>query len=971
MGGGQSLGCKIIDSGNQPDPNSPFTRNTKMFEIIRNSQCTEYTKDEITGLISNTDFVKYLNDSGGFKVPNICFENDQFFGSGKSIKGHQKSYTEQFCNNISNSDDVDYFKFPQDSNFRIFLYGIDPSDIHESFKTYEWGSVSQIAPNQTKAEITRNVLYIAGAFLGVALKSVISTGSEGIYLALKNTATGAGSDAGSASASTATDTAANTSADVGADVGADAGAEAGVDTAVTIATAEAVGEEAIVAASAFGPEGTFVAAAVVLTIVLITALTGFATDVTTANCSYNDKQKPTLVADEVHVGGACCRGQCAIAGTRTACFRQGSNSFNASIFKCCLQDYDCYKNKKANTSTPVTGEGIDTVSDLCFNIEDNEGQIPKISTCHPYTRSLNNQYCSNVMLAYCTGQTEFAENQESLLDAWNPDFVANYKNANDLEFSAKSPCLNFLARLLTGGTALETNICTWDDFVKADLQLSPEILNPVGLDVAQTMLETIINEYIQTHGSPVGKINKNGYLESGEFLTWFYNLCSAYPFLCQVPLTNFCSGYTTQDLIETPESIKWCGCYLQDDQYEKYNQFGIQKQCTPICNQKNNIPLIGDDGIAIPCTESICMIDDTTIKLVNTFTSGTIDFNQVCNSCGGSQISKIYSSSYSYASNTNITNFFELTALDLDDFNIVSNYATKNTSLVGYQEITDGSVPYPIDENTTYLIVYSTNPGKFFPVQFVLGSPIVIPGTDNIIYYIASFTNKTTEDLSKNTEFTSLLSPNNSSSNIFKITIQGGVKSPLPDGKFFYLKINYYQAGETIDNGGGKITQSFLQSIETDVNEYNSSVISRNCNCTVEGNLDFVNDQLGNLDINNNCGSVDCRDSNGGRIPCGNSSINTTNEINVSNTLIASVNDNVEGFNELTISQRTEFITSGTLSLFIILSLSNIFLNYYPRKYIRILVAFMFVFIFTIIFMYVFYTNSFGIDDIDNIFQLI
>lgn len=1019
MGNGQSLGCHIIDSGRQPDRNNPFTRNTQMFDDIKTFKCTEYRRDPVTNRITDSGWTTPLsitdtdeninsisnklvnkNNSGSLIPQNICFENDQFFGLG-GVKSHQSSYTKEFCNNITPVSNIDFFKFPQDSNFRELYLGIDVNDETTNNKP-EWTTPIEALYNQLAYNINRNAQIGTGILnqaIGLGIKRGVAAAKKAALKSIfkKKKAKASDDDAedegDGAEATEETDvdplfdpaetTFENPAFEFGEEAldatdAADAAASQAAVEAATEAAVEAAaeGSAAASAASVAGATSSaFLSASGPLIVIGIAALiaSGFSQDLADSTCGYDDMHKPTLVYidQKGHPKAACCRDSCSVAGIMTACSRNSGFGFNASFFQCCLQDYDCYKNKTSNNiNFTVTGDEIKSGNkkDLCFQAETQKNQLPKIATCHPDARSLNSPLCSAVVGAYCTGQTQFGENQTTLLDAWSSTSTIDFKNENGISFSVKSPCLNLMARLLTGNTSFGTQICSWDDFVNANLSLTPELLDPVGLTIAEDILDSILNEYLETYGSPIGKINENGYLQSSDFINWFFNLCGSYPFLCQTSLTNFCSSLTPDQLLEKPETVRWCGCYLEDEYYEKYNRFGIPKQCSPLCNRKNNIPLLGDDGVPINCTDTICMIDDLSIKLAQTFTQGPINFNQVCNTCGGSDIVKKYSSFYQANQNTDITEFFEIVPLSTGDYNLngINNSINKNISLIGYQSLISPET-YKITQGTKYNIVKVDNT-LVFDAEFDLGIPFVLPGTKNIVYFISNLTDDTVTNLRNNTSFVNSLNdqnPTNSTDNIFKITLTDGKTSPFGSDGFAYFKVNYYRQGETISNGNDTISQSYLQSIVTNVNQFNIGETAESCTCVLEGTLTAVNSQLKNINFNNNCSGLDCRDSEGNKIACVNNVDDITNTSNVTNTIIASTTANVAGFNNLTETQKDEFLKTSTLTLFIILIIANILLTKYPKRYSLILIGFSIIFVFALVIMYVIYSQSFGIENLN------
>jgi hypothetical protein len=112
-----------------------------------------------------------------------------------------------------------------------------------------------------------------------------------------------------------------------------------------------------------------------------------------------------------------------------------------------------------------------------------------------------------------------------------------------------------------------------------------------------------------------------------------YDICKKQPTLCQKVLKARCSNLS-QETIGKSAMRKWCGCYLPDNEYELYtNTYRIPKECTPICNNDDNILLPSDDGMSTKtCTNSVCVIDNVAISMRSS-NVGTINFSQLCGGC--------------------------------------------------------------------------------------------------------------------------------------------------------------------------------------------------------------------------------------------------------------------------------------------------------------------------------------------------
>ncbi len=160
--------------------------------------------------------------------------------------------------------------------------------------------------------------------------------------------------------------------------------------------------------------------------------------------------------------------------------------------------------------------------------------------------------------------------------------------------------------------------------------------SPSGLAWAQQITTASVNK-LKALGASI-HTPANLAKDSEYFSKWLFPLCSNYPNICQPFLETECSTVTEAELKSNPDIRKWCGCYLPDSFYDKYTSNFINKECTPYCNSTSVIPLANQDGIGPQyCSQSVCIIDDVSISLAKTeFESngGTLNFSQVCGSCG-------------------------------------------------------------------------------------------------------------------------------------------------------------------------------------------------------------------------------------------------------------------------------------------------------------------------------------------------
>ena len=336
-------------------------------------------------------------------------------------------------------------------------------------------------------------------------------------------------------------------------------------------------------------------------------------------CFYNDCERHTNVGTD-----GCCRLCCGIVGTKAICQR---NAFAADPVVCCFLDQAC-----------ETQNGFPS---SCWQTTDRR------KTCSPDYRDLSKPNCLEKIKPYCSGDKLFA-GQSHWMEAWIPNSgvdvnsgdqgtatVINAEKTN-VRFM-KQPCMRALARAVYDDSG---SVCTWEQF--SVLDSFQGLINPAGLTWAQEVLDSILQKYLNEFGSPIGAINQDGYLQSSDFLDFYYNLCKTFPKICEKSLTNFCSQIKAEDLIDRPEAIKWCGCYMPDSQYQSFEKYSINRECTPYCNIQGNIPIASEDFTKSICTQTTCIINDLTIKLAKVVNPDGFNFNQVCNSCGGSKVSKIY-----------------------------------------------------------------------------------------------------------------------------------------------------------------------------------------------------------------------------------------------------------------------------------------------------------------------------------------
>lgn len=228
-------------------------------------------------------------------------------------------------------------------------------------------------------------------------------------------------------------------------------------------------------------------------------------------------------------------------------------------------------------------------------------------TCNIDNRNVTGSVCFDPAIEYCSS----ASTTQALTSNWGTTYP---------------PCLHTLDRWLVGDTTPFT--VAGGEPIPANLYLST--LTYTKSATTMRLFNTLYTGWGFALGAPQGSPKYNVIEEN------IYSICNTAPGICRDMLMNYCSQYSSQDLVSNPNLVRWCGCYLPDSEYTKYvNQYQINKECSPLCFRSGNIPLVNPTGTTpITCNTSTCLIDSISINLLNTTVEGGINFSQLCGSCG-------------------------------------------------------------------------------------------------------------------------------------------------------------------------------------------------------------------------------------------------------------------------------------------------------------------------------------------------
>ena len=686
-----------------------------------------------------------------------------------------------------------------------------------------------------------------------------------------------------------------------------------------------------------------------------------------SNCLYNDCDEKTSLPHSP----ACCKLCCAFSGTRVLCERQ---AYAADPVVCCFLDNSCADENNQNES--------------CFQTTN------KRKTCDPRYRDLKSQSCLDEIEPYCKGDKLFA-GQSHWLQMWVPDSQVDVNSGDNGGVTTeeaddstkrvmKQPCLRALARAVYNDSG---GVCTWEQF--QNLDTFQGVVDPAGLVWAETVLESIFSKYIDEFGSPIGAINQDGYLQSTGFLDFYWNLCKTFPAICQKSLTNFCSNINVEDLLERPEAIKWCGCYMSDDQYTEYEKFSINRECTPYCNMKGNIPIVNEyDFTTNVCTQTTCIIDDVSIRLAEVVNPDGFNFNQLCNSCGGSEISKIFTGINGKSIDDNTLggdqviigggqDTFSQFIPDKNPEKVKFWYTDVPTGKGASGAIVDSEghmvvelsvnkgdpafnpqfQPEPaLNDNSFVTLNYTSQTYPDFKglgsgtLYYITGIKEIIavgsfkkidilnPNTE--IIYIDSYLNKTYNKGNFPTKIP--VDSKGLSNNITKLSTYNRYYSASYD---FQVNNWPHIAVDKVNNLKGKnilwncwshftigyksnINITSYGSITNNIREDNIQIEANTCSCIIRGStFDIEDAKIRALNINQHCGSGQCFNKSGNAIACGSNEIDSKIIIDVKNSFIE--------FEKNLVKDKRELITAVLVVILFIIFLIWISVQYKKPKVVN------------------------------------
>jgi len=594
------------------------------------------------------------------------------------------------------------------------------------------------------------------------------------------------------------------------------------------------------------------------------------------------------------VSGGCCNGNCAIVGNRWSCKRR---AFFGDPLVCCLNDYNCSKSNEDDCfQTPARGR-----------------------TCPPQYRDLSQPQCYQRLEPYCTGE-RFFYGQESWLQVWLPDSevptnklmelskkvtrtgqIANAKFGGDsisargkkYPKNVKQPCLKAITRAVMGSSDGVANspACNFDDLNK--LEVITSNVNSKGFIWAQNLMTKVFKKYNQESGGLLGGIDSDGYTTDSSFYNTLWDICQKIPGICLPGIKDMCSSYTVDELLNSPDAVKWCGCYLPEEEYSQWQKYGISKECSPPCNRTGVVPIMNNEMTPQVCLQSVCVIDNVNISITDSTSVGGVNFNQLCSSCGLNNIKEKYGV-YSSVQNLETTYGIYPPEGVLGDI-LGSGYTTQLGEKLFFMEPVNWPTGTGVDSNPSSW----TNPENSPPLCSIqlrtnasgetgIVAVKMIQGTGNTqVLAMATKNCNTTNwgtELINYFDQTCLVQFKYYNDGTTTGYIAKEVPSTVTPAK------SLLTAPGSGDSPG--VTKNFVSNNSNRYSYSDITVNSSTCNCILGGfNLEAANSTLPGINLNQECGDTNCFNDQGDRVACGSSSTGPTGSDISSVPTIPSYND--------------------------------------------------------------------------------
>lgn len=181
-----------------------------------------------------------------------------------------------------------------------------------------------------------------------------------------------------------------------------------------------------------------------------------------------------------------------------------------------------------------------------------------------------------------------------------------------------------------------------------------------------------LQKSLQNFSNTYGSIDQKDNIPLQQYLGNVLDKCAQYPGACDVQLNQLCSTLTRDDVLNAYDGlsnnqnnnniVSACGCHLPADQYTEYGKFGIDEKyydsCDPLCKLNPAIPKATCDPNgnceSWPCKQTICIIDDVTVDVMDSNVPGGVNFDITCSGCKGDGCLCVFSDISIFTESSNV-----------------------------------------------------------------------------------------------------------------------------------------------------------------------------------------------------------------------------------------------------------------------------------------------------------------------------
>jgi len=228
-------------------------------------------------------------------------------------------------------------------------------------------------------------------------------------------------------------------------------------------------------------------------------------------------------------------------------------------------------------------------------------------------------------------------------------YTCNSKIYSPYQKDSTVNCATEVSKICSGQDA-----ATWNEWDPKQNGLCVAWVNAAG-SAHYSEATDVLQNSLQEFANASKTIDQPGSVAAQNYVGNVLEQCAKYPGACDSQLKQLCSTLTRDDVLDAYDGMannqnNWnivaaCGCHLPDDQYTEYGQFGIDEKyydsCDPLCKLNPAIPKAtcdaeGKNCQPWPCEQTICIIDDVTVDVMNSNVPGGVNFNITCGGCDNS-----------------------------------------------------------------------------------------------------------------------------------------------------------------------------------------------------------------------------------------------------------------------------------------------------------------------------------------------